>query len=311
MYKEKTICVLVPAFNEERFISTVITTTPKFVDRIIVVDDCSTDQTYEIASNSGDERVIVLRHKVNQGVGGAVITGYKRALELRFDIIVKMDGDGQMPPAYLPNLLDSIIENDYDYAKGNRFLGKGSLLDMPKHRVFGNFVLTFMTKLASGYWNIFDPQNGYTAVKRTVLESIELGRLSKGYTFENDMLVHLSIHKFRVKDVSMPPIYGSEQSKVKLHRILFSFPPFLFAKFWYRMYQKYVLRDFSPIILFLFFGCILFTWGFVFGALTWYRSAISGRISSTGTVMLSVLPLIMGFELLLQAIVLDINETPK
>ena len=311
MYKAHRIAVVVPAYNESQHISRVITNLPDFVDQIIVVDDASQDQTYAAALASGDPRLLALQSAENQGVGGSMILGYRKALELDSAIIVKMDGDGQMPPEYLNALLDPLIEQKYDYAKGNRFLYGEALTFMPKHRILGNVVLTFLTKLASGYWNVFDPQNGYTAIKTEVLRTMNLDALHKRFFFENDMLIHLNLFRRRVIDVAIPARYGEEVSHLNPLQVGFTFPFLLIRRFFYRIYQKYVLRDFSPIALFLFLGLLLFTWGTIWGSYLWIESIITGRLTPTGTIMLALLPLILGFQLLLQAIVLDIQETPK
>jgi hypothetical protein len=222
-----------------------------------------------------------------------------------------MDGDGQMDPAYLSSLLDAITEQGYDYAKGNRFLASESLALMPKHRLFGNIALTFLTKMASGYWHIFDPQNGYTAIRAGALRVLDLNTIHKRYFFENDMLVHLNFFGFRVKDVAIPARYGKEESSMSVFKVSTTFPLLLVRRYFYRIYQKYVLRDFSPIALFLFLGLILFFWGALFGLYLWVETAISGIATPTGTIMLALLPLVLGFQLLLEAIVLDIQETPK
>jgi glycosyltransferase involved in cell wall biosynthesis len=311
MYKEHVIATVVPAHNESRHIGQVIRAMPEFVDRIIVVDDASQDDTIEVARGCGDPRLIVLKIEQNQGVGGATVLGYVKAVEFNSDIIVKMDGDGQMPPEYLSSLLDAIIDQGYDYAKGNRFLASESLAFMPKRRLFGNIVLTFLTKMASGYWNLFDPQNGYTAIRAEVLRVLDLEAIHKRYFFENDMLIHLNFQGFRVKDVPIPARYGEEQSKMNLFHVSSTFPFLLLRKFFHRIYQRYVLRDFSPIALFLFLGLAFFGWGALYGIYLWAESVITGHPTPTGTIMLSLLPLILGFQLILQAIVLDIQQTPK
>jgi len=311
MYRDNRIHVIVPAFNVAGHISDVLKGIPPFVDAITVVDDCSTDQTADRVSASGDRRVTLIRHEVNQGVGGAMITGFKEALQHPDSIVVKMDGDGQMDPAYLPDLLDPIIDRQCDYAKGNRFLFHRELETMPKHRLAGNFALTFLTKLASGYWNVFDPQNGYIAVSSRILKLLDFDRLSKRYFFENDMLIHLNIFNFRVHDIPIPALYGNEKSSMNIGAILLSFPFYLFRRYWYRFYRKHVLRDFSPVALFMLTGLPLLLWGIGFGGYTWYISYTRLVYASTGTVMLSVLPFLVGFELILQAIVLEINNTPK
>ena len=222
---------MIPAHNEERLIGQVIQTVPDFVDHVIVVDDCSRDNTAEAARACGDPRLLVLRPPDNQGVGGATVLGYRKGIELQSDIIIKMDGDGQMDPAYLPALLDALIEQGYDYAKGNRFLASESLGSMPRHRLFGNVVLTFLTKMASGYWHIFDPQNGYTAIKTEALRRLALDKIHKRFFFENDMLIHLNYFGARVKDVAIPARYGEEESDLNIFGISSTFPLLLLRSF--------------------------------------------------------------------------------
>ena len=311
MYKGKKVAVVVPAYNVAPHIELVLKTIPEFVDQVIVVDDCGSDQTGQLLAQISDSRVVVLKHERNQGVGGAMVTGFKRALKDKSDLIVKMDGDGQMDPQYIQDLLGPLIEEGYAYAKGNRFLNNAQLKTMPFLRLIGNYGLTFMTKLASGYWHIFDPQNGFFAVQSESLKMIDLDHLAKRFFFENDMLVHMNIFGFRVKDVSIPARYGQEVSSMSILEVFVTFPVYLFKRFWYRIYQKDILRDFSPIALFWVTGLALFSWGFLFGAYTWAKSSFLQHLASTGTVMLSVLPLVMGFELILQAIILEIKESPK
>jgi glycosyltransferase involved in cell wall biosynthesis len=310
MYKEHRIVVVVPAHNEALHIGQVIQSMPEFVDHVIVVDDHSSDATREVALATKDPRLILTNTTQQEGVGGAVVMGYRKSEGLG-DIIVKMDGDGQMAPESLSDLLDALTDQGYDYAKGNRFLAGESLAQMPKHRIFGNVALTFMTKLASGYWNIFDPQNGYTAIKADVLRTLDLDRINKRYFFENDMLVQLNFSGFRVKDVAIPARYGEEKSGINLFQVGFTFPILLLRRYFRRIYQKYVLRDFSPIALLLFLGLPLFFWGILFGVFIWVKSYLTGHQTATGTIMLALLPLILGFQLLLQAFVMDIQETPK
>ncbi len=311
MYKGNSVAVVVPAYNVAAHILQVLKAVPPFVDRIVVVDDCGSDETPKILTQVDDPRVVVLKHETNQGVGGAMVTGFQRALNDGAELIVKMDGDGQMDPAYLPALLEPLIKDGYAYAKGNRFLDNSKLREMPTHRLIGNYALTFLTKMTSGYWHVFDPQNGFVAVRADALRQIDLDHLAKRYFFENDMLVHLNIFGFRVKDVPIPARYGQETSSMSLSKVLVTFPFYLFKRFWYRLYQKEVLRDFSPVAIFWVFGLGLFSWGFLFGGYTWTKSTLLNQFASTGTVMLSVLPLVMGFELILQAIILEIKESPK
>lgn len=311
MYKNKRIAVVVPCFNEARHVDRVLRNVPEFVDHIVAIDDCSEDNTQALIEASNDSRVVALRTPENQGVGGATILGYKKVLEVGCDVVVKMDGDGQMSPAYLSALLDGIVDQGYDYTKGNRFLARESLGLMPRHRLLGNIILTFLNKLASGYWHIFDPQNGFTAIKCETLRRLDLNTIHPRYFFENDMLIALNFHNARVLDVPIPAQYGDEISNLNPFKVGLTFPLLLLPRFWRRIYQKYVLRDFSPIALFLFSGLLLLAWGVVFGTYHWTLSVITDRPATTGTVMLSVLPLILGFQLILQAIVLDIQETPK
>ena len=284
---------------------------PGYVDKIIVVDDCSTDDTFGIASASLDPRVIVMRTAHNGGIGEAMCLGYQKALDLGGQVLVKMDGDGQMEPEHLALLLDGLIEKGYDYAKGNRFLHSEAIHQMPAIRIIGNIVLTFLTKAASGYWHIFDPQNGYTAIRADALRSIALEKLDRRFFFENDVLVHLNIQNFRVIDIPMPARYGDEVSHVSISKTLLSFPPLLIRRFIRRVFQKYILRNFSPVALFLLLGLPIFAWGVLFGAYLWVHSMVTGTPTPTGGIMLSLVPIVLGFQLTLQAIVLDIQETPR
>ncbi len=311
MYKNHRIGVVIPAYNVASHVADVVKTIPQFVDRVVLVDDCGTDGTSQLLGTLERVGVMVVRHAVNQGVGAAMVSGFKKALHEGVDIVVKMDGDGQMDPTYLPLLLDPIVDQRCGYAKGNRFLDNRALESMPATRLIGNYGLTFLTKLASGYWHIFDPQNGYLAIHAGTLQQMDLDHLAKRYFFENDMLVHLNILGVRIKDVSIPARYGDEQSSMRMSEILLTFPRYLFGRFWYRVYQKHILRDFSPIALFWVSGIPLLVWGGSFGAYTWAKSFLTGQVATTGTVMLSVLPFLLGFQLMLQAILLEISESPK
>ena len=219
MYRDLRVAVVVPAHNEERLVGTVIRTSPDLVDHIIVVDDASPDGTAEAARAVGDPRAEVITLEVNQGVGGAILAGHRRALELGADVSVVMAGDAQMDPAYLPTLLDPIADGTAQFTKANRFYGPGTFEGMPRYRIVGNIVMSFMTKAASGYWNLFDPLNGYTAIHRSALEPLDLDRIAKRYDFENDLLVNLNILRVRARDVPIPAVYGDEVSGLKLaHR---------------------------------------------------------------------------------------------
>jgi glycosyltransferase involved in cell wall biosynthesis len=311
VYRDTRVHVVIPAFNVADHIAAVLKGLPALVDAVTVVDDCSTDGTPEAARAVGDPRVTLVRNAENEGVGGASVRGFREALRNSAGVVVKIDGDGQMDATHLTRFLDPIVDGRCHYAKGNRFLFRHELEVMPRARLIGNFVLTFLTKLASGYWNVFDPQNGYLAIHTDVLRLIDLDRISKRYFFENDMLINLNIFDVRVLDVPIPARYGDERSSMSLGRVLCSFPFHLFRGYWHRFYQKHVLRDFSPVALFMLTGLPLLAFGTAFGAYTWLQSYWRNQLASTGTVMLSVLPFLVGFELVLQALVLEIRDTRR
>jgi glycosyltransferase involved in cell wall biosynthesis len=311
MYRGLTVAVAIPAFRAEATIGQVVATLPALVDRVVVVDDASPDGTGKALAALSDARLDVVRHERNSGVGGAMKTAFRRCLELGADVVVKMDSDGQMDPAHLPALLDALVDTGCDYAKGNRFLDGHALRSMPRVRLLGNLMLTFLTKMASGYWHIFDPQNGYVAARASILRRLALEEIADDYFFENDMLVHLNILESRVVDVPMPARYGDERSSMRIGAVLRRFPLRLVDRLRKRVWQRYVVRDFSPVALFLFLGAPLLLAGIGFGAWAWYESAKSGVVSSTGRVMLSVLPIVIGFQLILQAVLLDISSSPR
>ncbi|HSF14176.1 MAG TPA: glycosyltransferase family 2 protein [Vicinamibacteria bacterium] len=311
MFHEHKVFVTVPAFDEQERIESTLTGVPDFVDRIVVVDDGSSDSTGERVERrrNQDPRIVLLRHQRKAGVGAATLTGFRWSAENGADVVVKMDGDGQMNPTHLPELLEPLVAGQVDYVKGNRFLDASELQSMPKLRLLGNFFLTFLTKLASGYWSVFDPQNGFVALRTETLDRLPLDGLANGYFFENDMLVRLNVASCRVRDVRIPARYTGEKSKMSLWRVAVTFPLLLAHRFWYRIYQKYVLRDFSPIALFYGLGIPLLVWGFFFGLAVWVHSIVYSQVATVGTVMLSALPVIVGLQLVLQAIVLEIQES--
>lgn len=310
MYRGARVAAVVPAYKEELMISRVIETMPDFVDHIVIVDDCSPDDTSGAAERVGSDRVTLIRHEVNQGVGGAIITGHKAALELGSDVNVIMAGDAQMDPQYLPQLLDRVTDGGYGFAKANRFYAPESFTGMPGYRVFGNIVLSFMTKLTSGYWNLFDPQNGYTAVRTDVVRRLPLDRVAKRYSFENDLLIHLNILQVPAVDVPIPAVYGDEVSSIKLRRVIPELLHRLTVGFWTRIWYRYVLWSFSPIALLLFLGLALFLFGVAVSI--WMIFQILGSaIATAATVMLAALPLMLGTQMLISALQLDIQATPS
>ncbi|GAF91385.1 unnamed protein product, partial [marine sediment metagenome] len=247
MYKGNSIAVVVPAHNEEELIGPTLADVPDYVDSIIVTDDASTDDTAarveEIARR--DARIVLIRHERNQGKGSAVVDGYRRAMQQGHDIVVTMDGDNQMPSEHLGSLLDPLIERGYDAAKGNRFLAApGTLGSMPKYRLLGNILLTLATKIASGYWSIFDSQNGFWAVTAASLAKLDLLRIARRYDLENSLLIHLNILGARVADVPIPARYGNEISGIRLWRVTPRILLTLFTGFWRRVLLRYVLYNF-------------------------------------------------------------------
>jgi glycosyltransferase involved in cell wall biosynthesis len=303
---------VIPCYNVAPQIAGVISAMPDYVDQVVAVDDGSRDDTLKALEAASDKRVALLRHEKNRGVGAAMRTGFARGAAVGADLLVKVDGDGQMDLAELAKLLDALVDDPRSgYAKGNRLFDQKALSKMPRLRLIGNFALTFLTKLASGYWYVVDPQNGYLAIRRTVWERLDPDRISDGYFFENDMLVCLNILDIPVTDVPIPARYGDERSYLRVRRVLFPFAFLLLRRTLYRVWAKYMLRDFSPIALFLLTGLPLFTWGVVFGAYQWWSHLQQGTATPTGTVIVAVVPLILGFQLLLQALVLDVQNSPR
>lgn len=310
MYKNAIVAAVVPAYKEEKMIAKVIETMPDFVDHIVIVDDCSPDATSDAARAVGDPRVTLIRHEENQGVGGAIITAHRAAMNLGADVNVVMAGDAQMDPDYLPELLDKVTEGGYGFAKANRFYSPESFHGMPGYRVFGNVVLSFLTKLASGYWNLFDPQNGYTAIRTEVLDRVPLDRVAKRYSFENDLLIHLNILQVPATDVPIPAVYGDEVSSIRLGKVIPELINRLTVGYWSRIWYRYVLWSFSPIALLLFVGLFLFLVGV--GVSIWVIFQIAGSVVATAaTVMLAALPLMIGTQMLISALQLDIQATPS
>ncbi len=305
-----SIAVVIPSYKVAHHIASVILGIPKTVEHIIVVDDKCPQNSGKIAQDLSDARVCVVYHGENQGVGGAVISGYKKALELGADIVVKIDGDGQMDTAYLQALIQPIVDHEADYTKGNRFTDFKALAKMPKIRLFGNSGLSFLVKAASGYWTVMDPTNGYTAISRQAIENLELDKIARRYFFESDMLIHLNIENAVVVDIPIPAKYGDEKSSLSITRTLFGFPPKLFKGLVKRIFLKYFIYDFNMISIYLIFGIPFLTFGLVFGLYHWITASETAS-TPVGTVMLAVLPIILGIQFLLQAIQIDINNIPK
>lgn len=308
---QEHIFVVIPLYRVEPYIQNVIAGIPDWVEGIVVVDDASPDHSAEMALAVGDPRLVLVRHPVNQGVGGAVLSGYARAAELGAAVMVKMDGDGQMAPEFMAELVRPIVAGRADYAKGNRFVHYDALLAMPVVRRLGNLGLSFMTKLASGYWNIFDPTNGYTAIACEAFRRLNLAQIHPRYFFESSMLIELNLQRAVVVDVSLPARYLREISSLSISKTLFEFPPLLFRGLARRVWLEYFVMDFSLGSLYMILGTLMTLWGLIFGVIKWIQSAQSGIPATTGTVMLAAMPFILGFQLLLSAVAHDMQNVPR
>lgn len=310
--KAAKVAVVIPAHRVTSHILQVLREIPDWVERIYVVDDrCPDGSGTLVASSCNDSRVTVLFNETNLGVGGAVMAGYRRAEQDNCGIIVKMDGDGQMDPVLLPLLIGPILRGDADYTKGNRFYDLTQIGRMPRGRIFGNAVLSFMAKISSGYWDIFDPTNGYTALHCRLVSRLPMGKISKRYFFETDMLFRLNTLRAVVIDVPMDARYGDEVSGLKISRILFEFVYKHLRNTVKRIFYNYMLRDVSLGSIELVVGVSLMIWGLVTGAFFWVDAAEQGTPASAGRVMLAALPFLLGFQLFLGFVSFDIATVPR
>jgi glycosyltransferase involved in cell wall biosynthesis len=308
MLEGKRVGVVVPAHDEQALIGETLGGIPAFVDRVVVVDDGSNDGTAERARSFGDARVEVVSHERNRGVGAAIVTGYRRALEEGLDVVCVMAADNQMDPADLPMLVLPVAHGELDYAKANRlFTGQAWKL-IPRTRYLGNAALSMLTKIASGYWHIADSQSGYSAISGTMLAQLDLDRVYTGYGFPNDLLVHLNVWNARVRDVPSRPVYGvGERSGIRYHRVVPRISWLLLRGFFWRLGQKYVIRDFHPLVFFYAFGFLATLAGLVLGCVELaYR--IAGNQVSVGTVVLIALLLISGSQFTLFAMWFDMES---
>ncbi len=306
-----SIAAVIPAYNVEAHIEEVLKGIPSFVDHIVVVDDASSDATADKIASACDPRVVLVRHASNGGVGAAMVTGYAKAMELRADILVKIDGDGQMRPEYLESLIRPLLEKTADYAKGNRFTHYPALEKMPPLRRLGNAFLSFCVKFTSGYWDIFDVTNGYTAILTETYRRLDRKGIAHGYFFEISLLIELNIAGARVTDIDMPPVYGEEKSHMKIGKVATGFPFLLLRGFFRRFYRRHMVRDFSALTVCALTGAPLFLFGLFYGLNLWMNPPRSGEPTPAGTVMLAALPIIIGFQLLLAALVLDVVSVPR
>jgi glycosyltransferase involved in cell wall biosynthesis len=307
------ISVVIPCYNVSKHIEGVIAGLPPEISFIITVNDNSTDNTQSLLEELAlsNPKIMIIKHEINKGVGGALITGYKKSLELRADITIKLDGDGQMDPSYIPKLVQPIVDGKADFTKGNRFYDFMALRTMPIARRIGNLGLSFLTKAASGYWNIFDPTNGYTAIRNEMLEQINFEKLHNRYFFETSMIAELYLNNTVIYDVPMKARYGDEISGLSTIKSLFEYPPKLFVAFVRRIILKYFLLDFNIGSLYLITGLPLFLYGFFFAIIKFEYYGKIGVGAPTGTVILPTLLIILGFQLLLAGLAFDVNNYPK
>jgi glycosyltransferase involved in cell wall biosynthesis len=306
MLDGKTVAVVVPAYDEEKLLPETLAGIPEFVDRIYVVDDASRDRTAEKAA--AEPRAQLIRHATNQGVGAAILTGYKQAIADRIDVTCVMAADNQMAPDDLEAIARPVVEGDADYAKANRLVTGEAWQLIPHARYLGNAMLSLLTKIASGYWHVADSQSGFTAASLATLEKLDLDRVYPRYGFPNDMLVHLNVVEARVRDVPSRPVYNvGEQSGIRYSRVIPAISWLLFKAFWWRLWQKYVIRDFHPLVFFYVFGIAMFVAGLGLG-IAEVVLRILGNPIPPATVVLVALLLLFGSQFTLFAMWFDLER---
>jgi len=304
----KTVAVVVPAYDEEALVATTIAGVPPFVDRIFVVDDASRDGTAAAARGAGDGRVDVITHERNSGVGAAIVSGYHRAVEEGIDVTCVMAADNQMDPSDLEKIAQPVARGELEYAKANRLITGEAWKVIPRSRYLGNAVLSLLTKIASGYWHVADSQSGYTAASREILEQLDLDRIYPGYGMPNDMLVHLNVWNARVRDIPSRPVYGvGERSGIKIRKVVPRISWLLLKGFFWRMREKYVIRDFHPLVFFYALGLLMTFLGLGLG-IAEVVLRLMGNAVSVGTVVLVALLLIFGSQFSLFAMWFDMES---
>ncbi len=313
MFHDNQLAVVVPAYNEELLIGRVIDTLPDYVDHIVIVDDCSRDRTAEVVRECArrDGRVVLICHEKNQGVGGAIASGYKWARDNKIDVTVVMAGDAQMDPADLPNIVRPVATGEADYTKGNRLFHGEAWKVMPTYRYLGNSFLSLFTKIASGYWHIADSQTGYTAISLEALYLLDLDRIYKRYGMPNDILIRLNTLNMRVRDVPIRPVYNvGEKSGIRLRRVLFTISWLLVKGFFRRMWLKYVIEDFHPLVFFYMMGIVLCPLGLVFGGYLLFYRLFLGGVETTSALFAAFL-YISGLQSLFFAMWFDMDYNKK
>ena len=311
MLEGKRVAVVVPAYDEEVLVVETLRGIPEFVDSVYVVDDASRDGTEERVRELGDDRVEVIRHEQNRGVGAAIVTGYRRALAEGIDVTCVMAADNQMDPEELRSLVEPVARGEVEYAKANRLVTGEAWKIIPRTRYLGNAVLSLLTKIASGYWHVADSQAGYTAISHAALGRLDLDRLYPRYGFPNDVLVHLNVQNARVRDVPSRPIYNvGEQSGIRLRSVVPRISWLLFKAFWWRLGHKYVIRDFHPLVFFYFFGVLMTLVGLALGVVEAVLRILGNEITTPTIVLVAVL-LIAGIQLTLFAMWFDMEANKE
>lgn len=309
---EKQIWVVIPAYKLNQEVINLIESIPPIVSKVVVIDDACPDKSGNLIEKlCKDSRVSVHYNQENLGVGGAVKKGYKIAIENTAEIVIKLDGDGQMDPRNIPKLIAPLLNHEADYTKGNRFYTLNSLKVMPKKRLIGNSILSVMSKFSTGYWNIFDPNNGFTAISRNALENLDLSQISDSYFFESDMLFRLYCNRAVVQDVPMNSIYGNEKSNLSISKITFEFIFKHLRNSIKRFFYAYILRDASVASLELPLGFVLLIFGVGNSIITWLNSSTTGIPNNPGTVMLSGLAILTGTQFVLAFISYDVSNVPR
>jgi glycosyltransferase involved in cell wall biosynthesis len=310
MYKSKTLAAVIPCYNEETQIGRVIETMPDYVDHIVIVDDCSKDRTVEVVRGYMNDhpRIVLIRLELNEGVGGAIAAGYEWARDNNIDMAVVMAGDGQMNPDDMPDLLDPVVDEGVNYSKANRLIVNRAIDKVPFVRFFGNSVLSLMTKVASGYWHVSDSQTGYTVADKKVLHTIDWQSMYKRYGQPNDLLIKLNVHNFRVRDVAQEPVYNvGEKSGIKVSKVIFTISNILVKGFFWRMKNKYIIRDFHPLVLFYMFGILLVVLGTVFLIRTLWLLIASGDAPLVSTICMFFM-YTMGIQMIFFGMLFDMQD---
>lgn len=303
------ISVVIPCYKVASHIEQVVRALPECVNEVVLVDDCSPDDTGKILEqlSQQDSRIAVVRNARNMGVGGAMVAGFQEALRRGCDIAIKLDGDGQMDSSRITEMVQVLESGDYDFVKGNRFYDRFALKKMPQIRKIGNFGMSFLVKVSSGYWNVSDPTNGFIAIKKETLQRLDMSRLSPRYFFESSLICELYYTGARIKEVSMPAIYGEEKSNLSVLKSLLTFPPKLFLRWMRRIWLSYYVYDFNLGSLYFAAGSLSFFFGLIFGIIRWIQFASAGVAAPLGTIMIAVLTFICGFQLLLSAFQYDLT----